>query len=328
MKISYVQFISALLVAAVIGFFIGRSFAPAVKTTNASAKKVEAKVVAANKTDEVKPELVSEKKSEATPEKETDEVVAVVDPKPEEANTEVIKPEGSNPGETNPEKTERQDMTTLPLNVNNANRILPPVTMGISDQKISSVLETISENLEKKRLPYISSLSQDCSGIFHQIKDSLQARLVALRTSAEYHYPKYKKDRNSRQIADWYWENDNLMIVEDAVASRNSIRPGAVMFFGKSNKKYKNMTIEQLTDKNNNYTSNGIIGHVAVVTSVKTDEDNNVIEYTMMHGRNPRRHASRTGSKEVQSKRTKGLPPFGNWSQQWVAIANIVTPKQ
>lgn len=85
------------------------------------------------------------------------------------------------------------------------------------------------------------------------------------------------------------------------------------------------MTIEMLTDKNNNFTSNGAIMHIAVVTSVRMDEDGNVIDYTMMHGRNKRRHASRSGSKAIQSKRTKGLPPFGNWSQQWVAIANIVT---
>ncbi len=205
--------------------------------------------------------------------------------------------------------------------------VLEPVKTGISDDKISRVLESISDNMEKQKLAYVSSLGQDCSGIFHRIKDSIQVRLPALRDGYGYKYPKYSKDRSSRQIADWYYRNGNLMIIEDAVAARNSIRPGSVMFFGKPNKKFRNMTIEKLTDRDNNYTSNGIIMHVAVVTSVRTDEEGNVVDYTMMHGRNSRIHASRTGSKEVQSKRTKGLPPFGNWSQQWVAVANIATPE-
>lgn len=82
-----------------------------------------------------------------------------------------------------------------------------------------------------------------------------------------------------------------------------------------------------LTDHSNNYTSNGAIMHVAVVTAVTTDEEGNVVDYTIMHGRNAEKHASRTGSKAVQSRNTENLPPFGNWSHQWVAVANIMTPK-
>lgn len=199
--------------------------------------------------------------------------------------------------------------------------------MGISDKKIGEILSSIAQNLEDKKLEYRSDLLQDCSGIFHQMKDSLQKRLPALAEGLEYQYPSSKSVRNTRQIADWFYKNKNLLIVEDAMASRNSIRPGAVMFYGKSNKTFKNIDIDMLTDRANNYTSNGAIMHIAVVTSVTTDEENNVIDYTIMHGRNPRNHASRTGSKAVQSTRTKGLPPFGNWSQQLVAIANIATPK-
>ena len=320
MKISPLLFISALLLTGVIGFFTGRSFPAKEKIAITPSEKVIAKKVSHEKTDEVTP-VVEKVKEEKADKKETSDPVAVTETETNETNTDVAT------ATVEPEK-KREDLTTLPLNVDNNNRILKPVKMGISDKKISEVLRGIAESLERKKLAYVSSLSQDCSGIFHQIKDSLQTRLAALRASKEYHYPLYNKDRSSRQIADWYYENDNLLIVEDAMAARNSIRPGSVMFFGKSNKRYKNMTIEQLTDKDNNYTPNGIIGHIAVVTSVKTDENNNVIEYTMMHGRNPKRHASRTGSKAVQSKRTKGLPPFGNWSQQWVAVANIVTPNK
>lgn len=205
---------------------------------------------------------------------------------------------------------------------------LPRVKMGISDNKIGAVLTSISESLEAKRLAYVSSQMQDCSGIFHQLKDSIQQRLPSLaQEGGSFQYPSPSQIRSSRQIADWYYKNNNLLIVEDAMASRNSIRPGSVMFYGKSGKKFSDIDIDMLTDRKDNFTTNGAIQHIAVVTAVKTDDNGNVIEYTIMHGRNKRVHASRSGSKAVQSLRTKGLPPFGNWKQQLVAIANITTPK-
>ena len=57
---------------------------------------------------------------------------------------------------------------------------------GISDNKIGEVLTKIAESLESKNLAYVSSLMQDCSGIFHQMKDSLQTRLPALSHGSEY----------------------------------------------------------------------------------------------------------------------------------------------
>ena len=204
---------------------------------------------------------------------------------------------------------------------------LPAVNSGISDQKISEVLMSISKNMEAQKLEYIIPKGQDCSGIYHRLKDSLQQRLPALRSGLEYVYPLYQKDRSSRQIADWYYRKGNFLIVEDPMQARNSIRPGSVMFFGKSGKHYEGMTIEQLTDRDNNYTPNGFIGHVAVVVDIRTDEKNNVTEYTMMHARRPGepiRYASMSGSKEVQS-RNHDLPKFGHWKQQWVGIANMVT---
>ena len=232
-------------------------------------------------------------------------------------------PEDSQPKEeVKEEPVEEPSTTTPPISRNKLKR----TKMGISDKKIGEILTSIAENLEAKKLEYRSDLLQDCSGIFHQMKDSLQNRLPALG-GAEYQYPSSKNVRNTRQIADWFYKNNNLLIVEDAVASKNSIRPGSVMFYGKSNKTFTNIDIDMLTDRKNNYTPNGAIMHIAVVTAVTTDKEGIVVDYTIMHGRNPRRHASRTGSKEIQSTRTKGLPPFGNWSQQLVAIANIATPK-
>lgn len=216
---------------------------------------------------------------------------------------------------------------TKSLNSNVSSNNFGRVNTGISDKKIGEVLSAIAKNLEDKTLEYRSDLLQDCSGIYHQMKDSLQSRLPALKEGAEYQYPSSKTTRNTRQIADWFNKRGNLHIVQDPMASRNYIRPGSVMFYSKSGKKYTNIDIDMLTDRANNYTSNGAIMHIATVTNVKTDAEGNVLEYTIMHGRRPGRHAKRTGSKEVQSTNTPGLPKFGHWTQQWVAVANITTPK-
>ena len=198
----------------------------------------------------------------------------------------------------------------------------------ISDEKMSEILTSIAINLEANKLEYNNDLGHDASGIFHVIKDSLQSRVPDLAEGEKYIYPAFNRERITRQIADWYYKNDNLIIVEDALASRNSIRPGSVMFFGKSGETFENINIEILTDRNNNHSIDGAITHMAVVNEVSKDDEGNVIGYTMMHGRRPGRIASRSSSKEIQSVKTKGLPPFGNWKQQWVAMANIVTSKK
>ena len=319
MKINLPLFLGSTLVAGLIGFFVGRNMpakGPLDSTesteitentrigdlpTNSTNKDTSSNtIIADGNTPDIQPIDV-------------DSVVVPVKPIDTNEPDEVV---------VNPAPP------TAPNQAINPNVVLPPLQTGISDKKIGAILSEIAENLEAKRLPYISSQMQDCSGIYHQIKDSLQKRLPALKKSRQYDYPNVKKVRSSRQIANWYHENDNFIFVEDAKASRNSIRPGTVMFYGKPHKKYSNMNIQLLTDKDNNFTSNGAIMHIAVVTEVRTDEEGNVIEYTIMHGRNSRVHASRSGSKEVQSTRTTGLPPFGNWSQQWVGAANIVTAKK
>ncbi|MEL6252333.1 MAG: hypothetical protein AAFR87_10025 [Bacteroidota bacterium] len=302
MKLSVPTFAAAIVVTAILSFFVGRSF-PA-KEISSNNKKAADKEV-------------------STSQASASDLIATTSDGDGGAKTDSTKAEGE---KIKPmEVMEADELSSNPIPSEGV--VLNRINTGISDRKIGEILSSIADNMEKKRLAYISSKSQDCSGIFHQLKDSLQKRLPALAGGSSYQYPEYNNIRSSRQIADWYHKNGNLLIVEDPVASRNSIRPGSVMFYGKPNKKFKDMTIESLTDKNNNYTNNGAIMHIAVVTHVKTDEKGNVLEYTIMHGRNKRIHASRSGSKEVQSKRTKGLPPFGNWSQQWVAVANIMTTK-
>ncbi len=202
---------------------------------------------------------------------------------------------------------------------------------AVSDNKLTTVLETIARELEAKNLAYVSSLGQDCSGIFHQIKDSVQLRIPALADKSKYAYPSFRDDRNSRQIAGWYYRHNNLHIVQNPMADRNKIRPGTVMFFGRTDEKYSNMDIGLLAnaDKFIHDGQNGKIYHVAIVTSVEKDEQGNVAKYTIMHGRNTKYPASRSsGNYDGPGGFGKAFAefPFGNWNQQWVAMAYIETP--
>jgi hypothetical protein len=56
-------------------------------------------------------------------------------------------------------------------------------------------------------------------------------------------------------------------------------------------------------------------------------DQGNVVSYEMFHGRSAGKIAQRTTYHDLRPKR-KELPPFGNWNQQLVGIAYVVTPKK
>lgn len=200
----------------------------------------------------------------------------------------------------------------------------------VSEAKLTTKLELIARDLEAKNLAYRSDLGQDCSGIYHKIKDMIQERIPALADESKYTYPAFSSQRSSRQIADWYYNNNNLHIVQDALAESHLIRPGSVMFYGRTDELYSNLNIGKLANANKFVHDgvNGKIMHIAVVTSVEKDDEGNLTKYTIMHGRNKRHPASRSagnwnGGKSTRKQHQKF--PFGNWNQQWVAVANIET---
>ncbi len=204
----------------------------------------------------------------------------------------------------------------------------------VDEERLAIVLDNIAAELEAQNLAYISSKGQDCSGIYHKIKDLIQKRISALGDKSKYIYPEYAKDRNTRQVAHWYHKHNNLHIVKDAMAERNLIRPGSVMFYGRTEEKFNNPSIEILSNadvfQHDGAAGKGKIYHVGVVTNVEKDENGNVVRYTLMHGRNSKHNASRTdGNWDGPGGYGKAFAkfPFGNWNQQWVAVANIETPK-
>ncbi len=179
------------------------------------------------------------------------------------------------------------------------------------DDKLSLQLTLFAEKMEKDAIMYNSIKLSDCSGIFHRT-----AQFVGSKCD-RYQYVA----RDSRSLAKWYHDNNNLVIINDAKSKRNLIKPGSVMFFGKTGKKYQ-PTVEQVTAPY----PNGIIQHIGVVTEVTKDDTGDVTGYVMFHGRRPGVTAKRSHYHKIKPPKL-GFPVLGNWEQQWVGVANIMTPK-
>ena len=70
------------------------------------------------------------------------------------------------------------------------------------DEALHAKLLSVSSSLEAMKLPYVASKGQDCSGIYHKMKDSVQQWLPA-DCADQYVFTEYDQIRSSRQIADW-----------------------------------------------------------------------------------------------------------------------------
>ncbi len=186
-----------------------------------------------------------------------------------------------------------------------------------NDKELSFQLSLFAEEMEKKKVMYNNREPEklaDCSGIFHR---TLQ---FVASSCDQYLYPKPTDARDSRSLANWYNEHENLVFIKDAVAQRNVIKPGAVMFFGGSGKRYNQPPKDKVL-------KGGIIEHIGVVTEVKKDAQGNVIGYTMFHGRRPGKAAERSHYHSIEPPRL-GYPPLGNWNQQLLAVAFVMTPTE
>ena len=187
------------------------------------------------------------------------------------------------------------------------------------EEEFSLQLTLFAEDIERQKLMYDRKNPeklQDCSGIFHRVVQFVQSKCDY------YTYPDPAQARDSRSLAKWYHSQGNLVIIDDPVKKANLIKPGSVLFFGSSGKKYPaNLSIDQLAATN----PKGI-EHIGVVTEVSKDEAGNVTGYVMFHGRRQGVHAQRSHYHGLKPPRL-GFPVLGNWEQEWLAIANIMTEK-
>lgn len=177
---------------------------------------------------------------------------------------------------------------------------------------ISAVRVTIA-TLEAQSILYGIGPLSDCSGIFHRILMGVKKRYP------DHQYPPLGRYRNSRDLARWYHERGELVLIKNALKQSRVIRPGVVLFFGRNASLYKNLSVKTLL------ALRGGIDHVGVVVSVTRNKNGEVINYKLFHGhgRKGKTPASTTNWHKRKPRRT-GYPPFGNGRQRLVAAAWII----
>lgn len=240
--------------------------------------------------------------------------------------TEVTQPQSTDIA-TTPETTPADDSTslkqdTLPAEQPATNDIISVAlptdnTCFADNQSLSLQLSLFAEGIERDSVMYDNKNSAklaDCSGMFLRV-----TKFVASKCN-QYEYPQPNEARGTSQLISWYHNKKNLILIknnEDAFAKRNLIKPGAIMFFGRSGQVYNNVDIGIAQSQ---------VMHVGTVTEVNKDDQGNVIGYTMFHGRSAGKIAQRTFYHGLKPPRL-GYPVLGNWNQQWIGISYIMTPK-
>jgi rare lipoprotein A len=161
-------------------------------------------------------------------------------------------------------------------------------------------------------LKFSSRKLQDCSGIFHKF-----VRKFKTEYCPNDDYPKVRNARTTRGIAKWYHQRGELILVHNVLKQSHLIKPGAVMFYGRPNRKYKNFKANDLFIRGRG------INHLGVVVSVDRDAKGRVVSYKLFHGRRPGKPSGITNFHKRKPTRSS-YPPLGNGTEQWVAIAPLV----
>jgi len=182
---------------------------------------------------------------------------------------------------------------------------------------LQAYLTAFARDIERQEIMYDSEPLSRCSGMF----------LRTCRTIAEAcpgaKFRNLEAEASTRDEAVWFDAEDRLILIEDAATSGHLIQIGSVLFFGHQGKKYKkgvNLDMETLSLPGEG------IEHMGVVTQL-TEEDGQVVSYQMFHGRSTGKPAAVTThylDPNSRSSSRNDLPPYGNWDQQWVAIAHIL----
>lgn len=150
----------------------------------------------------------------------------------------------------------------------------------------------------------------DCSGIFHRVLQAMVAQCANLSP------PKPSQFRDTRDLARFYHQKGQLVLIQDALEQAQLIKPGAVLFYGYAGVRYQDFSAEDLFARGNG------IEHMGVVVSVTRDSEGRVVSYRLFHGRSTGKIAAVT-SYHLRRPTRSDLPPLGNWDQQWVAFAPL-----
>ncbi len=174
------------------------------------------------------------------------------------------------------------------------------------------LIRQIALKLQAQRLYYNSKKLTDCSGIFHRVIGEMR------KICPNYDSPSPTRQRSSRDIARWFLKRGELIPVNDPIRMANLIKPGAVMFFAHGGKDLDKFAGKPSFNVN-------IVSHIGIVVAVEKDPAGRVISYQLFHGRSRGKFASVT-QYHYRNPPKKYLPPFGNHTQPWVAVARLVGP--
>jgi hypothetical protein len=185
------------------------------------------------------------------------------------------------------------------------------------DFNLQAHLKAFARDIERQKIMYDSEPLSKCSGMF------LRTCRVVAEACPGARFRNLEAEASTRDEAIWFEKQNRLLLIEDAANSGHMIRPGSVLFFGYQGKKYQkgvDLDMETLSPPGKG------IEHMGVVTDV-TQENGQVVSYRMFHGRSAGKPAAITTHYRNPNSRSSSrndLPAYGNWDQQWVAIAYIL----
>lgn len=174
---------------------------------------------------------------------------------------------------------------------------------------LAGPLRQIADSLTALNLMYSARNLADCSGIYHRTVQALQARCPHIEI------PEASRARSAEAIARWYAERREFILIQDALAQADLIKPGAVMFFGRDLRVYRKLEPEQAL---------AAVYHLGIVVAVERDAEGKVISYQLFQGRAPGKTAVTTKFHWRRPARPT-FPPFGNGEQQWIGLARLVS---
>ena len=197
--------------------------------------------------------------------------------------------------------------------------------------ELGDELDGIAAGIERQKLLYDTKDLTDCSGIFHRAMDQFRVQCPGPA------YPPLAS-RDTRAIAKWYADNRQIVWVDKPLSMDHLIRPGSVMFFGNGGVEYSATQLGTAMM----YKKGEGIDHVGIVTKVKM-VDGHVEQYWMLHGHGRKgqtaagvtstTYTDHTGQQRWNnqhrayvSRREGAMTPYGNWNEQWVAVAPVLEP--
>ncbi len=176
----------------------------------------------------------------------------------------------------------------------------------------------VAKKIEAQRLLYNSrnpSKLQDCSGIFHRVLKKVAAKIEP--NCSQYIFPSLQA-RSSKNLARWYHDHNNFILIGNPQEAGNLIKIGTVVFYGQQGKRYKKPTINLLTSREG-------VQHIGLVVEVERDANGKLLNYGLFHGH------GKTGVQAADityfHRWKDSHLAYGNGNQQIVGIANILTKK-